>query len=1350
MELKKLVTAGLLLSLGAVAFANDWYVDPTVSDDSHDGTSPNVVSATVGPKRTLAGVMAADVGVSDGDTIWLLPGEHKEGSMNGGLNRLCITQKNLKVKSFSGNPMDTAIVGYYGTGIDHSTSYTDPDAVSCIKVAESATGCIIEGVTLRDATARRVNGGANERGGGIYDLTEDTCWAINCIFTNCCAYSGGGMNGGNAARCRFLDCTAYSSNNGAAMESSGTAEYCLFLRCDQTANARTVTGDNAVFVNCTFSGAKRAVFKGTGIRVYNSVVVGNLLSNKDSNGAISGSTLYPTNSLFGSLGTSTHLDEAETCLTDQTVAGLKFVYADSGDWRPLSSSTAATYGDAQFLRLVSLPAGYEHLDLNGRHVATEGPIAAGCCEPIVQTGPTIEFGSAMEVEGVGTFAKGEFLFPEAEPCIYRMRPVLAAGERTFAIAGTDQIYGQNHYRFPVRGDGDWVRVALAGAENSYTLTAYKATDVRYADPVRGKDTWDGTTDWEHRDEIREIGPKLTLQAACDVSTGSCPIVSAAAGFYTNAVTRIEDGGYACRRRLVVKKQILIQSEEGADRTFIVGAPDPATGGRGDDAIAGVYLHSSRFGCLQGFTITGCHTPDGTGKNFQYGAAFCSGACLAYVDDCVISNNCAYQGGATCYAIVNRSRIIDNEAYQQIARYTWSTACVYAGNRLTIGNRVNSSDAPFFDGAQCACTIDLRNALNPAGRYRISNNINLADSIVYGFLDTTTPEQGQNVLIYADPIFADADAHDYRLGALSPALDVLDYAELAALTRQTLVADVAGRILVTRNGKARLGAEWNDPLPVSVIVGVGGGAASSTGKVGTNVVLSADAVTVTATDAVRRPFLGFDVNGVLQPFVGRSVTVSPSVEAGAVTSVRAVYGTDWYVNCATGDDANNDGGAADRAKATIRAATTNAVSGDVIHVAKGTYGAAEGSQKHVVSAVLETRVVVPADVMVVGEEKETTFISGAASDEPQDDFGNGPNAIRCVYLGAGATIRGFTLTGGHTCASKDNVNDDDHRGSAVLGASAETCFVENCIVSDNASQSGTLCKTINVNCHVVDNVGTANASAGESCGWYGCIIDRNKGGETVRNPTVINSCTFGTGNSLLPGKSGSPQILYYYNTSFPVCNSVFLYGRFLGYPCMTNCLLLSSMPTEANRIANNWCDCVTVASAGAAMMNSDHTLKPDSPAIDRGDASICRDFGGGFDAFGGQRVMNGRLDIGAHEWDWRPTYAKTLGRKIRVFEASPAVSNLTDGVAIPSGELSGAIDRSGRCYFTFEIAGSGTLTAYLGDELVGMFTSGQTDAYLGEVVEGTGFRFAYEPGEGEADCAIVRNIRIPVGMMLIVR
>ena len=55
---------------------------------------------------------------------------------------------------------------------------------------------------------------------------------------------------------------------------------------------------------------------------------------------------------------------------------------------------------------------------------------------------TVEFGSAMEVEFDGEvqkFAKGATFVPVAIPCLYRMRPVLAEGERTFAIEGSETI-----------------------------------------------------------------------------------------------------------------------------------------------------------------------------------------------------------------------------------------------------------------------------------------------------------------------------------------------------------------------------------------------------------------------------------------------------------------------------------------------------------------------------------------------------------------------------------------------------------------------------------------------------------------------------------------------------------------------------------------------------------------------------------------------------------------------------------------------------------------------------------------------------------------------------------------------
>ena len=80
---------------------------------------------------------------------------------------------------------------------------------------------------------------------------------------------------------------------------------------------------------------------------------------------------------------------------------------------------------------------------------------------------SVKFGSAMEVEidgEVQTFANNAVWEPPAKaPCIYRMRPVLASGQRTFSIKGDDATGSDGGtYRFPQYGEGNWVRVALGG------------------------------------------------------------------------------------------------------------------------------------------------------------------------------------------------------------------------------------------------------------------------------------------------------------------------------------------------------------------------------------------------------------------------------------------------------------------------------------------------------------------------------------------------------------------------------------------------------------------------------------------------------------------------------------------------------------------------------------------------------------------------------------------------------------------------------------------------------------------------------------------------------------------------
>ncbi|MBO5940306.1 MAG: hypothetical protein J6R18_03810, partial [Kiritimatiellae bacterium] len=66
---------------------------------------------------------------------------------------------------------------------------------------------------------------------------------------------------------------------------------------------------------------------------------------------------------------------------------------------------------------------------------------------------SVKFGSAMEVEidgEVRSFASGD-VWSDPEKRIYRMRPVLAAGERTFCVGGNAST--AMHY-FPQYGEGN--------------------------------------------------------------------------------------------------------------------------------------------------------------------------------------------------------------------------------------------------------------------------------------------------------------------------------------------------------------------------------------------------------------------------------------------------------------------------------------------------------------------------------------------------------------------------------------------------------------------------------------------------------------------------------------------------------------------------------------------------------------------------------------------------------------------------------------------------------------------------------------------------------------------------------
>ena len=1007
---------------------------------------------------------------------------------------------------------------------------------------------------------------------------------------------------------------------------------------------------------------------------------------------------------------------------------------------------------------------------------------------------TVKFGSAMDVEIDGvvhSFAKNDTFTPTTIPCIYKMRPGdMGANDRTFAITGTDKIVDANFYRMPMYGEGNWVRVALdpyTNVSTTVTLTGIKATGVFYVDAENGDDDLDGTADDEHRDTSTGKGPKKTLKAAYDAVTGSYPIVLAAPGFYSNgvAVASYTTSGKTStsNRRLVVTNNVAFIATGGATNTFIIGAPDPETGGNGDNAVGGVYMKtSSEPAYLQGFTITGCYSPAASSQagHGNYGTAFGGATLRAYCLDCIISNNhAATQYPASNYGVILRTKIIDNESPGFLSNNGVFISCVFSRNRVGTDTGYVASGLQTYAHSYF-CTYDLRNDTNPDGRKRLQGN---SCSYYSGLVIGLTSESSVSADIWHDsrasdnPVFADVGAYDYRLGALSPAIDASSYeTDLDDFARRAMTADIDGRMPVYHDGKVRLGAVWNDPpLPVTVLCSEGGGMSVSGASAGTNVVASAGQITVTATDAATRPFIGFEVNGEMAARSVTSYTFTPSLTAGAVNSVKAIYSTDWYVDCVNGNDANS--GLEGQPKATIKAATDYAVSGDVIHVAPGTYGAAEGSQQATGTSRIGTRVIVPEGVTLVGTEgAEKTFIVGAAAYDGQIDnaeYGTGTNAVRCVYAKRGSVVRGFTLTGGRGTVPDPACDDTrgagfftDSTSSGVFGAT-----VENCIISNNAARSGAIYRAIVKNCLVLENIGLRldgnfQSPAGYQCCYYGSVIDGNTGSTTMLSPYALENCTLGSRN--MQHNGNSPQTLYWDDSkTHTIVNCAILpnnryYVQNKGAILCTNCLVMSEQIGSNLKRENSYNTIFTNDTGAVLEAKTYRPVLGSFAGIDVGDAAYSSNALGDKDIYDTPRILNGQIDIGAVEYDWRPTFNAELGRRFTMTYASPTVTtNETGGVKLEGdvgalGDralpvcIAGTVNEAGPYAFTFALSG-GSAAVYVGGVLAGECSgSGEQSIRFDVPDAAVEIRFVFTPDAENPGAAVLRKFTGARGFSMTIR
>lgn len=128
-----------------------------------------------------------------------------------------------------------------------------------------------------------------------------------------------------------------------------------------------------------------------------------------------------------------------------------------------------------------------------------------------------------------------------------------------------------------------------------------------------------------------------------------------------------------------------------------------------------------------------------------------------------------------------------------------------------------------------------------------------------------------------------------------------------------------------------------------------------------------------------------------------------------------------------------------------------------------------------------------------------------------------------------------------------------------------------------------------------------------------------------------------------------------------------------------------------------------------------------------------------DLYGTPRILNGAIDIGAVEYDWRPKFAEELGKRFTVTYASPSVTTNAGG-GLVMGDVRGApalpmialpyvvgtVSRAGKYELAFSLTG-GSLAVYAGDALVAESSDPGDQAMVFRIADATEeIRFVFTP------------------------
>lgn len=1268
------------------ACADEWFVSPS-GNDSAAGTE-------TAPFRTLTNAVAR---ASANDIVTLLPGDHVEGfatttvSGNSSKSRVVIDKK-LTIRSKNGRASrdTTRIVGAWDTDVIANTPYGfGPNAVRCVWIDTDGSGTKLEGITFVNGSVPAYSSSNDYTAGGgvlVYG-NANTATIVDCAFIDCQAWNGGGLcypdtkNKVKAVRCLFRGCR--SSKFGHAMR-GGAAYNCIFddngRTCEKNGTIRT---DSAAY--------------DSGAMAYFNVAVNCTFINNDSYGIGGYGTVGKAyNCLFmnngaGSINTKYEKTFANcvnhSSLTTNNSVSVAFtdsseVYSPyDGDYRLVAGARSLTAGNASFLANTEIiPAEYSDTDFYGNQRTTDGVVYCGAVQDVADA-----------------TASGVAVAYTTEGDWYLDGEKLEIRSRTWkAVEGWPKprhvkfvpVNGKALVRFsfgggtvwPLRDDSAWFTTSRAGQVQ--TVSATTTSNIFYADPVNGSDeTGDGS----------ESNPYKTLNKAVHKTTANF-VVRAKAGDYN-------EGGehYAgITNRVVVPDTLAgilrVVAVDGPEATFITGAlatSGDTANGTGPDAVRCIAVASTNkyHAAFQGFTIRDGRT-DGAISS-DAGVKTYGGGMLnikpdntdlgtGYLLDCVVTNCSGRRGGCISGGAAFRCQFIDCNSYNG------GGGCVMR---------------------YCSVASSL---FKNCGK----------NSQVFG-----PTAKGYNCTLYGstfDSVYTGSYGTGYMYNCVAGGRSGT-YADIGEAATDNMVRYTLYSRLSTSSTETFTTAEKENPL--LLVDAANGDYRLATDSAG---------LYLAVTDHMKSCM---DIDGNPFDFAdGR-------YQAGCYAARKGVT---IFVDAVNGNDAN-DGSSESSAFATLAAAMAAADYGDTVVALPGTYDSGTMLQTLAQSGgdaepTLRSRVVVKNGVTLASRDgAAATTIRGEASSDGAAVSGCGVGAVRGAFLCKGATLRGFTVTGGHTLygsTSSMTVNDYGGAVGGYYGASATTeeftALVEDCIIAGNVAcrgaggMFGTYRNCLfSGNTLVMDKPGWAVARAH----LEGCFFSGNG---SSGNHSAIYGCDV-VNCTVLGGQAGNNGVICNesaYQNKRAVLNTIVTTGKIKVNVC-TNCLFGSGV--------SNMCDSPLASGiiVGDAKLDANGIPLDDSPAIDAGDNALAStELLAGRDPAGTRRVLNGTIDIGAYEYDWGVPWGRTIGGKKLVVYDMPSDAVLSNGKLVFSDGAvlmtwaKGQVEARYSCIV--RVTGNGSLSVMVNGETVGTYTSadGAQEIRFESDLATNALEFGYTPGDGD--------------------